>query len=321
MKYKHLFGPVPSRRLGLSLGVDLVPHKTCTLNCVYCECGETTNLTADLKEYIPVQPVIDELDNYLSTAPKLDYITFSGSGEPTLNIQIGKVVDYIKTNFPRYRICLLTNGTLFTASSVRSAVSRIDLIIPSLDAASENTFARINRPHNNIDCASTIDGLIKLRREYSGKIILEILFVKGLNDSPEELLYLNEAIERINPDRVQIGTLDRPGTEDWVEEADSIKMKEIADFLYKAELIGEFRPSRNISSCDDSQNSQIIRTLQRRPCTIKDLQQILNLRPVEIQKQINYLLERGTIEAEKKERGIFFKIRKNSSGSPEQSCR
>jgi len=314
MKYKHIFGPVPSRRLGLSLGVDLVPYKTCTLNCIYCECGETTNLTADLKEYIPVQSVIDELGNYLSAAPRLDYITFSGSGEPTLNIQISKVVDYIKNNFPRYKVCLLTNGTLFTAASVRSAVSEIDLIIPSLDAASENSFARINRPHNSIDCTSTIDGLTRLRSEYSGQIILEIFFVKGLNDSPEELLRLNEAIEKINPDRVQIGTLDRPGTEDWVEEVDNIRMKEIADFLCKAELIGEYRPRRNISSCDDSHNSQIIRTLQRRPCTIKDLQQIINLRPVEIQKQINFLLERGTIEAEKKERGLFFKVKSNSDG-------
>lgn len=314
MKYNHLFGPVPSRRLGVSLGVDLVPLKTCTLNCVYCECGETTNLTTARKEYVPVQAVIDELEHYLSTKPRLDYITFSGSGEPTLHSGIDRIIDFLKSEYHQYKISLLTNGTLFTESFVRSAVREIDLIIPSLDAASEKTFQQINRPHANIHCSDIIDGLIKLRHEFSGKITLEIFIVPGLNDNPEELALLKEAVKKISPDRVQIGTLDRPGTEDWVEAAEITKLREIAAYIGNTEIIGDFRPRHTISSFQDSYSRQILQTLHRRPCTVSDLQQVLNLRPVEIQKYINHLLLNGKIEAEQKKRGIFLKIKNNHGG-------
>jgi len=314
MKYNHLFGPVPSRRLGASLGVDLVPLKTCTLNCVYCECGETTNLTTDRKEYVPLQPVIDELDNYLGQKPKLDYITFSGSGEPTLHSGIDQIINFLKSNYQQYKICLLTNGTLFTDSSVRSAVREIDLIIPSLDAASEKTFQQINRPHAKINCADLIGGLIKLRHEYPGIITLEIFVVPGLNDNPEELALLKEAVKKISPDRVQIGTLDRPGTEDWVEAAEMKDMRQIAAYLGNTELIGDFRPRHAFSSFQDSYSRQILQILRRRPCTVSDLQQVLDLRPVEIQKYINHLLLQGKIEAEQKSRGIFLKIKNNHGG-------
>ncbi len=309
MKYKHLFGPVPSRRLGLSLGVDLVPYKTCTLNCVYCECGETTNLTTARIEYVPARSVIAELDDYLSTAPSLDYVTFSGSGEPTLNSALGSIADFIKNSYPRYRTCLLTNGTLFTDAAVRRAVSRIDMIVPSLDAAGEDAFKQINRPHKSISCAAVIDGLAALRSDYRGEIVLEIFIVPGINNQPAELALLKEATGRIKPDRIQIGTLDRPGTEDWVEAAGEKTMQKIACFLGEAELIGDFRPRRADTALHKAQSDQIIRTLQRRPCTIKDLQQALNLRPVEIQKQVNLLRKQGKIEAEKKSRGIFFRAK------------
>lgn len=309
MKYQHLFGPVPSRRLGISLGIDLVPYKTCTLNCVYCECGETTDLTVDLQEYIPVQSVIDELAHCLSAGPLLDYITFSGSGEPTLNRGIGRVVDYLKKNYPQYKVCLLTNGTLFGEYSIRSAVSKIDLIIPSLDAASEEIFKKINRPHKSISCAAVIDGLARLRSEYCGEIVLEIFIVPGFNDSPEELSLLKKALKKIKPARVQIGTLDRPGTEDWVKRADAKIMEDISMFLGNAAPIGDFQPGPINTSFSDKQGGQIIRMLKRRPCTLHDLQQVLNLRPVEVQKRINYLLKQKKIEAEQKERGIFFKIK------------
>lgn len=307
MKYNYLFGPVPSRRLGRSLGVDLVPHKTCTLDCVYCECGETINLTVTRKDYVPVQSVIAELDDYLSTAPALDYITFSGSGEPTLHSGIGEVVDFLKRHYPQYKLCLLTNGTLFNDPSVRSAVRQIDLIIPSLDAGSEKSFQAVNRPHADIKCEAIIDGLVKLRREYEGVIILEIFIVPGINDTPGELTLLKKAIDAIKPDRVQLGTLDRPGTEDWVEEADEAKMRDVAEYLGKAELIGQFRPQRNKVCPGNPYSDQILETLRRRPCTIADLQQITGLRPAEIQKHIRQLQERGKVTAVQKERGIFYK--------------
>ncbi len=314
MKYSHLFGPVPSRRLGLSLGVDLVPHKTCSLNCIYCECGATTILTDVRKEYVPVKAVIAELDDYLAASPGLDYVTFSGSGEPTLNSGLDMVVDFLKEYHPGYKLCLLTNGTLFAGEKVRSAVSRIDLIIPSLDAAGEETFQKINRPCNDLRCADIIEGLIALRREYAGNIVLEIFIVPGLNDTAEELSLIKGAIKKINPERVQIGTLDRPGTEDWVAAADTGKMKEIAGYLDNAEVIGDFHSGQPVSSFNDSTSRMILQTLRRRPCTISDLTNILALRPAEIQKYINQLLAQEKIDAEQKERGIFLKIRNGYGG-------
>ncbi len=311
MKYRHIFGPVPSRRLGFSLGIDLVPLKTCTLNCIYCECGETTNLTVERKNYVPLKEVFNELEDYLEKKPQLDYITFSGSGEPTLHAGIGEVVEFLKENYPRYRLCLLTNSTLLNDQAVRAQIKRIDLIIPSLDAATENTFQLINRPDQRISCTRVIEGLIKLRQEYSGEIWLEVFIVPGLNDTSQELVSLKKVIEKIKPDLVQVGTLDRPGTEEWVESADQSKMEEIASFLNKAELIGKFEPGQKLSACHSNRSSQILQTLKRRPCTIEDLYMLLNLRPVEIQKNINRLLAQDIIASEQKERGLFFKIKKS----------
>lgn len=309
MKHKFLFGPVPSRRLGVSLGVDLIPHKTCSLDCIYCECGKTTRLTTKRKEYVPVETVLMELDSYLAGSPSLDYITFAGSGEPTLNSGMGKVISFIKEKYSRYKICLLTNGTLFTDKSVRDDAGMVDLIIPSLDAASEDTFQRINRPHSNLSCKNIIEGLVDLRREYSGEICMEIFIVPGINDTDNELSALKEALKRISPNRIQLGTLDRPGTEEWVEAADPLRMQEIAGYLKGAELIGDFKPRNRIASFQESKSRQIIQTLRRRPCTALDLEQILNLHQAELQKYINHLLEQKRIEVNYKERGAFFTIK------------
>lgn len=309
MKHKFLFGPVPSRRLGVSLGVDLIPHKTCSLDCIYCECGKTTRLTTKRKEYVPVETVLMELDSYLAGSPSLDYITFAGSGEPTLNSGMGKVISFIKEKYSSYKICLLTNGTLFTDKSVRDDAGMVDLIIPSLDAASEDTFQRINRPHSNLSCKNIIEGLVDLRREYSGEICMEIFIVPGINDTDNELSALKEALKRISPNRIQLGTLDRPGTEEWVEAADPLRMQEIAGYLKGAELIGDFKPRNRIASFQESKSRQIIQTLRRRPCTALDLEQILNLHQAELQKYINHLLEQKRIEVNYKERGAFFTIK------------
>jgi len=310
MKNKFLFGPVPSRRLGVSLGVDLIPLKTCSLDCIYCECGKTTRLTTERKEYVPVETVLMELESYLAGSPPLDYITFAGSGEPTLNSGMGKVISFIKEKYSRYKICLLTNGTLFTEKNVRDDAGMADLIIPSLDAVSEDTFQRINRPHSNLNSKNILEGLVDLRREYSGEICMEIFIVPGINDTGRELSALKEALKRINPDRIQLGTLDRPGTEEWVEAADPFRMQEIADYLEGAELIGDFKPRNKIASFQESKSRQIIQTLRRRPCTASDLEQILNLHQAELQKYINHLLEQKKIEVNYRERGAFFTIKK-----------
>jgi wyosine [tRNA(Phe)-imidazoG37] synthetase (radical SAM superfamily) len=306
MKQKYLFGPVPSRRLGISLGIDLIPHKTCSLNCVYCECGRTTNLTIERKEYVPTDQVINELDQYLKDQPQLDYITFAGSGEPLLHSRIGQIIDCLKTAHPGYKLCLLTNGTLFTDQNTRKEVLDLDLIIPSLDAATEESFVKVNRPHKSLECNQMIEDLVKLREEFPGTIILEIMIVPGLNDSQQELVALKSAIKRIRPDRVQLGTLDRPGTESWVEAAPLETMEAIARFLGNVELIGNFKPRRQIASFNEMHSDSILEILKRRPCTVEDLQQSLNLHPAELQKYVNQLLEENLIKVEQRERGQFL---------------
>ena len=158
MKYKNLFGPVPSRRLGISLGVDLVPHKVCTFNCIYCEVGKTTKLTLERDEYIPFEDIKKELDDYLSRDPKLDFITFSGNGEPTLNSRIGDVIRYIKRDYPKYKLALITNGTLLYDPGVRKEVMDVDVLLPSLDAVSDIPYKKINRPVHGLNIDKITQG-------------------------------------------------------------------------------------------------------------------------------------------------------------------
>ena len=219
MNYSCIFGPVRSRRLGVSLGVDMVGTKICSLNCVYCECGATTTLTLERREYVPANKIIADLAAYLKTEPALDCITFGGSGEPTLNTGLGRVVRFLKSTFSRYRCALLTNGTMFFLPEVREECLEFDLVLPNLDAVSGKVFTKVNRPHRDIDNAGVINCLSAFRKEYKGTIWLEIFIVPGVNDTADELQLLVQAARAINPDRVQLNTLDRPGTCEWVKPA------------------------------------------------------------------------------------------------------
>lgn len=233
MKLKYIFGPVLSRRLGRSLGIDLIPFKTCSMDCIYCECGRTTDCTAERMEYTPTEEVIKEIKKYLSTEPDIDYLTFAGSGEPTLHSDIGKVISFIKNNYPRYKVALITNSTFLNKREVRREVSRVDLIVPSLDAVSSEAFNKINRPVKELTPEKVIAGLTKLRKEYTGEIWLEIFLVPGINDNEKELHLFKEAIKKIKPDKVQLNTLDRPGTESWVKAISRDRLNSIADYLGK----------------------------------------------------------------------------------------
>ena len=227
----HLFGPVSSRRLGRSLGVSLVPHKTCPYDCIYCECGSTTCHTTVRREYVPTAEVIAELDRFLSTSPALDFITFSGSGEPTLHTGIGEIIDFLKQQYPEYRVAVLTNAALFSDPAVRSALLHADVVAPSLDAVSDDVLRKIDRPCPGISIKDVISGLCQFRREYSGEIWLEVFIVPGVNDSPADLKGLCEVVAAISPDRVQLNTLDRPGTEPWVRPATPESLQAIASLF------------------------------------------------------------------------------------------
>lgn len=306
--YRHLFGPVPSRRLGISLGVDLVPHKTCSYNCIYCECGRTTVLTSKRHEYVPTAEIIEELDSYLSDSSAIDYITFSGSGEPTLHNGIGKITSFIRDNYPEYRVALLTNGSLFFEKSVREEVMDIDVIIPSLDSATEIGFMKIDRPCSSLKVEKIISGLLELRKEFSGKMWLEIFVVPGLNDTEEELSALSVAIQRIAPDRIQLNTLDRPGVVDWIRAATNEEMERFASGLdfEGVEITGRPSSRTGIESFSGDAMECIMQTVSRRPCTVDDLSSVLGMHLNEVNKYIQLLMEEGKITEKREDRGIFF---------------
>ena len=309
--YKHLFGPVPSRRLGMSLGIDLIPKKVCSLNCVYCEVGKTTKLTLDRMEYVKYSRVIAELKQFMSNDPKIDYITFSGSGEPTLNSRIGDVINFIRKDYPDVKIAVLTNGTLLFDQKLRTELLQVDVILPSLDAASQSAFEKINRPESNLKIESYIQGLIDLRKEYKGNIWLEIFLLKGYNDSKEELDLLKNAILKINPDSIQLNTLDRPGTVAGLIPLSKNELQEIIDHwnLPHVEIIASAQERTSVESYSGDIETAILETIARRPCTLDDLHSFLGIHINEINKYLGTLEANNKIETVNLERGVFYEIK------------
>lgn len=308
--YQYLFGPVPSRRLGMSLGVDLVPHKVCSLNCVYCECGKTTTLTTERKEYISYDAVVAEIDDYIQNNPLPDYITFSGSGEPTLNSRFGDVMQYIKKRNKIIPVAVLTNGTLMNDPQVRQELAQADVVLPSLDAAEHLAFIKVNRPHRTLNVPELIRGLVDFRKEYSGKIWLEVLIIPGINDHPENLKALKEAFLEIKPDEIQLNTLDRPGAMENIRAATRKELQQIAENwnLPDIKIIASAPDRKKIVAYRTDTENAIMETIKRRPCTLEDLHRILGLHLNEVNKYLDVLEHEGKVLSVFEERGMFYKV-------------
>ena len=308
--YKRLFGSVPSRRLGMSLGIDLVPKKVCSLNCAYCEVGETTKLTVDRMEYVKIDKIIAELKEFMSNNPKIDYITFSGSGEPTLNNRIGDVLSYIKQNYPEVKTAILTSGALLSDKEVRKEILASDVILPSLDAASQLVFEKINRPNPILKIETYIQGLVDMRKEYKGSIWLEVFLLKDYNDSADELKLLKEAILKINPDSVQLNTLDRPGTVSGLHALTNEELQTVADNwkIPNVEIIASASKRTTLDSFNTDIEATILNTIARRPCTLEDLHQILGIHINEINKYLGTLELNSKIKSVELDRGVFYEL-------------
>jgi wyosine [tRNA(Phe)-imidazoG37] synthetase (radical SAM superfamily) len=312
MKYQHIFGPVHSRRLGRSLGIDLVPFKVCSFDCVYCECGETTSKILERDDFFPVQEVFDELEDYLSLSPELDFITFSGSGEPTLSLSIGAVIRYLKVHFPSYRVAVLTNGSLLWIEDVRKALILADVVLPTLSSAVNETFQRIHRPAEGLTVDKIINGIEQFRKEYAGQIWLEIFIIPGVNTSESELEKLKESIQRIKPDRVQLNTLDRPGTDEWVRPASPEELEQIQGLLDIAgiesvEPVTYDTPHETPMSADWTKSVETVHELlRRRPSTLEDLCFGTGLSRREILKILREIGGRFPVRERKQGDRIFY---------------
>ncbi len=226
----YIYGPINSRRLGLSLGINLTPCKTCSFDCVYCQAGRTTRRTGERKEYSEAGQVVAALrewiDEHKDTAAKLSYVTIAGTGEPCLNSRLGEIIADIK-KMVSLPVAVITNSSMLVSPSVRKELLAADLVVPSLDAARQGTFEKIDRPVPGIKVAEIIDALAEFRKEYPGKIWLEVMFVRGLNDSPEDIFELKKAVERIKPDRIQVNSPVRKPAEEGIVTVDKQKMEEV----------------------------------------------------------------------------------------------
>lgn len=264
----HIFGPVPSRRLGRSLGVDLVPFKTCTYDCIYCQLGRTTNKTIERREWVPLHDVLAELREKLSSKP--DYITLSGSGEPTLFSRIDELVDRIKamTDVP---VAVLTNGSLLWREDVRRQLMDADLVIPSLDAGDKAVFRRVNRPHEAISFEQMLDGLIEFRHGFHGQYWLEVFVLSANTAMPTGLSKIAQCVDRIRPDRVQLNTVTRPPAERSAIGVCSERLQEIASgFDAPAEPIADYRGVERQADFAASRK-EVLEMLRRRPCSVEDI--------------------------------------------------
>lgn len=292
---RYVFGPVNSRRLGVSLGLDIIPFKLCSFNCVYCECGATNILTTDVKEYIPAEDIITEIDSVLLKSPELDVVTFSGSGEPTLNSGIGKIIRHLKDNYPQYKVVVITNSTLMHRVDVRNNILQADMIFPSLDAVSDEVFHKIMRPASEVNVQDIINGLVSLRKEYAGKIYLEIFIIEGINDSPAELKLLKEAAERIAPDGIHLNSLDRPGTEKWVKPVSFQRMSEIKSFFepLPVKIIGKAAEQVEHLCYNSGIEQLILDNLRDKTVTAEELASSLGVRVVDVIRGAKRLEEKG----------------------------
>jgi wyosine [tRNA(Phe)-imidazoG37] synthetase (radical SAM superfamily) len=306
--YKYLFGPVPSRRLGVSLGVDLVPKKVCSIDCVYCEVGKTTRLSLTRENYISSDKIKTELEHYFKNNPQPDYITITASGEPTLNSNLGEIIRFVKQTKPEVSVALITNGTLLHDSKVREAIKDVDLVLPSLDAATEEVFRRINRPHKDLDFEQYIQGLIDFGKEFTGKIWLEVFILPGYNDSEKELSELKKLILKIRHDSVQLNTLDRPGTVANLRGATQDELQQVIDFwkLDHVEIIAKAKQGNKEQSYRKDTENAILETVSRRPCTLEDLTTILGMCDEEVSKCLNGLVKKNLVETIEQGRGVFY---------------
>jgi len=304
----YTYGPVPSRRLGLSLGVDIVPPKICTLDCVYCQIGRTTCKSSTRQDFLDIQAVLAELQEKLAPGLKADYITLGGSGEPTLNSRLGELIDGIRrlTDIP---VAILTNGTLLFREDVRAECAKADVVIPTLDAADAAVFEAVHRPAADITIEKLVFGLERFRAAFRGEIWLEVFLVAGVNAEAGQIEKLKALIERLRPDRVHLNTAVRPPAEPNIQAVSAETLAAIARQIGgNCEVIGA-PPAAGTGPCQERAESDILSVLQRRPCSVADMATGLAMPRNEVVKHLTGLQSRGLLTTERRGDILYFQIR------------
>jgi wyosine [tRNA(Phe)-imidazoG37] synthetase (radical SAM superfamily) len=307
MAGRFLFGPVASRRLGRSLGVDLIPPKTCPFDCIYCEVGRTTRATAERARFNDPAEILRQLDEFFASGGQADYITFSGSGEPTLSSDLGYLISESKKRYS-VPVAVITNGALLSDPAVRADLAEADLVIPSLDAVREGPFKAVNRPVDGVKLAEIVEGLVAFGREFRGRVWLEVLVVAGVNDADEDVAALAEAISRIRPERVQLNTVVRPPAESYARPVAAKRLEAIAARLAKAAPTEIVAPA-SLRACAESSlppREAVLETVVRRPCTAADLEAGLALSAPEVAAALEELIAEGKVKEVRFGAGVFY---------------
>jgi wyosine [tRNA(Phe)-imidazoG37] synthetase (radical SAM superfamily) len=302
----YVFGPVVSRRLGRSLGVDVVPFKTCTYDCIYCQLGATTHRTLERNAYVSLEEVLDEIRRKLEGGVVADYITIAGSGEPTLYSDLGPLIAGIKrlTDIP---VAVLTNGALLWDPAVQDALLEADVVVPSLDAGGAAAFARVNRPDPAITFERMVEGLVAFRPRFHGHLWLEIFLLRGITDTDAELAQLAAHVQRIRPDRVQLNTVARPTTDGTLQPVPQEDMARFAEiFGPNAEVVAHYEPVPH-SHITLAGPEDVLAVIRRHPCTVPDVAQGLGMEIDAATLAIDILLARNAIRAEVRDGATFYR--------------
>ncbi len=295
--FRHVYGPVPSRRLGRSLGVDIVPFKVCPYDCVYCQLGRTTERTAARREFVPLDDILAELERKLTAGPVPDYISLSGSGEPTLFSRAGELLRGIK-KLTAVPTAVLTNGALLWRDDVREDLQAADLVLPSLDAGDEGMFKYVNRPCGEIVFDRMVDGLEAFTRDFRGEVWLEVMLLGGVTGLPGEARKIAALCRRIAPARIQLNTVSRPPAEDFAFPVPPDEMGSLARlFPGVVEVISPTGPGPAAEAdARRPEEGEILELVRRRPCTAADVAGGLGLHLTEALKALGSMRGRGLVK-------------------------
>jgi len=321
-----IFGPVNSRRLGRSLGIDLFLDKICNLNCLYCEVGRTITPVGRRDYYSDTNAILAEIDRFCSDTSRLaevDVVTVTASGEPTLHKDLGKILRHIKatTNKP---LAVLTNGTTLHDPQVRAELLVADIVTPSLDSAREESFRKIDRPIQGLHLSEIIAGLQAFSHEYQGKLWLEILFVQGINDTDADIEALIAALRPMRIDRIQLNTVVRPPAESFAHAVPSPELSAIGARIQEAlslpvdfphepapkTVFPEQSPSATSCAADEEGIVQaIVEMLQRRPCTAADIDRTFHTQgPEKVERLLEPLIRSHTLQIQEHGGQRFYQI-------------
>lgn len=306
-EYRFLFGPVRSRRLGLSLGIDLLPGKVCSWDCPYCQVGATSLKTLERREYVPTADVLAEFDAWQSRGGRADCVTLAGSGEPTLHTRFGEVLTGVARRCNLRRV-LLSNGTLFSLPEVRAAATAADVVKGTLSAWDEPSFRAMHRPHASLSFDAFYEGLRAMRRDFRGEYWIEVFVVPGINDAAAQMERIADLVRRIGPDRVHLNTAVRPPAEASLHALPVTAMEQLAQlFSPAAEIATSGRTAAATGAADSLEiDARLCALAERHPASAEDMASSLGLAPSLVAATLERLVEEGRLTVRARGATTFY---------------